>query len=493
MMPKKPNILIIMSDQHNRRIMGCAGDPYVRTPSLDALASRGIRFTNSYCAAPLCVPSRMTFVTGQYPSDIGVWRNMSLLDPYVPTFAHNLSLAGYETILCGRMHFAGPEQHHGFARRLVGDMSGARDQSRPRFDNIPELDSGGRQNYPSVLNAGPGRNSNMAFDDDVFARAGRLLRQRDSAGGDTAGKPLCMVVGCMLPHAPFVCPSELYEEYMDRLRDVPIDDGDPATLHPAMLHWRKVRGIDNITPAAYRRARAAYYGLTTYVDQRIGEFLDTLAQTSFADNTAVLYTSDHGDMAGSHGIWWKDSFYEGSAGVPMIWSMPGRFQEGVVSNAVVSTLDATATFLSLGGAEPLPGARGRDLTVLLDTGRRPAGWVDRVFSENCAAKMGPARMIRDGQWKLIHYHGFDHPQMFDLEADPDERNDLGGSPQHAEIRRRLLGLVLEDWSGDDVLRRTAIREKQWNIILRWHDEIEVGESDVWQVPEGSNYWTPPKD
>jgi choline-sulfatase len=483
-MSSRPNLIVIMSDQHSPHAMGCAGDPIVRTPNLDALAQRGVRFPNTYCAAPLCVPSRMTFMSCQYPSDISVWRNPHLLDPYTPTFATGLSLAGYETILCGRMHFAGPEQHYGFQRRLVGDVSGACDESQPKFENkIPPHTCG--QDYRSVVDSGPGRSTYIAYDDAVFARACKVLRQRDRDGAD---KPLAMVVGGLLPHDPYICPPDLFEEYMDKVV-VPADD-DAAALHPAIAYWRQVRGVDRITREDARRARAAYLGLTTYLDERIGELLAALAATNFAEDTIVAYMSDHGEMAGEHGMWWKDSLYEGSAGVPMIWSAPGRFAQGATSDALGSLLDVGVTCLSLASGEPLPQARGRDLTPLLQTGQRPGDWTDRVFTEVFPNDMRPARMVRDGKWKLNHYHGYDRPQLFDLEADPHEHNDLGASPQHTDVRRELTDIVLDRWDGDDVEQRGLARERAFKTMRKWHASAQLGESEIYRYPKGSNWWTP---
>ena len=477
-----PNILLFMSDQHNPRVLGCAGDPWVRTPHLDRLAAGGVLFRNTYCAGPLCVPSRMTFLTGQHCSDIQVWTNSCTLAPEVPTFAHPLSLAGCETILCGRMHFVGPDQRRGFERRLVGDVSGAVSVHWPAmFEGQIPLETTG-QDWRAMSAVGAGRSTYMAYDDAVTERACRLLSER---GREDPARPFCMVVGTLLPHNPLICPRDLFEEYMDRLPVLPNEC--PADLHPAMRHGREFRGVERITPEQARRGRAAYYGLVTYADQRLGLVLDALAATRFARDTVVAYTSDHGDMAGQQGLWWKDSFYDGAVGVPMIWSWPGHFRAGQIERAVTSLLDVAPTLTDLAGADPLPGVHGHSLVSLLD-GSEPSAHCHPgvAYAEICPIGMRPARMLRTGPWKLNLYHGYEHPQLFHLENDPEEMHDLGRSPEFAGIRKELMARVQNDWSGEWVEQTVRRRAAGQAMVRRWHQQGSAGESEVWQVPVGCN-------
>ena len=483
----RPNLLIIMSDQHNQHVLGCAGDPHVRTPNLDALAARGVKFDSAYCSAPLCVPSRMGFLTGRSPSDLGVWTNECALDPETPTFAHQLALAGSETVMCGRMHFPGPDQHRGFVRRLVGDVSGARDESQPLFERRIPLHTTG-QTYPSVRDSGPGRSSYIAYDDDVIRRACQYLQQREK---DQPDRPFCMVVGCLLPHNPYICPRPLFEQYMDSAELPGPAASELEVLHPAIQEWRRVRGVGQITPEDARRARAAYFGLVTRLDGRIGELLAALGTTGFAADTVVVYTSDHGDMAGEHGMWWKDCFYEGAVRVPMIWSWPGRFRQGAEVPAVTSLLDVGPTCLELTGAEPLPGAAGRSLLPMLES-EVPADWPDTAIAECFPHGLRPARMIRQGRWKLIHYHGYEHPQLFDLELDPGEQTDLGRCPEHGAVRDALLARAMDGWSGAAIERTVAARRQARRIVHDWEQTVPPGESEIWRVPPGTNEFDPPQ-
>ncbi len=483
----RPNLLIILSDQHSPHIMGCAGDPTVRTPNIDALAHDGVRFANTYCGSPLCAPSRMSFLTGQYPSDIEVWTNPCPLSSNVPTFAHALSLAGYETVLCGRMHFIGDDQHHGFERRLVGDVSGAMTgmPAEGMFEGvIPKTTVG--QNYLTMEAVGAGYCTYTAYDDAVTQRAVQFLHERAQSGEE---RPFCLVVGYLLPHCPYVCPKPLFDEYMDKVSLPSIPDGYSDRLHPAMRHWRKARGVDKITSDQARAALAAYYGMVTYLDERIGEVVGALQQIGQKDNTAIAYISDHGEMAGEHGIWWKESLYEASVGVPMIWSWPGRFEAGVVRQGVSSLLDVGPTCIDLAGARTLPFARGRSLAPALALGSHESALEPRpAFAEMYPPEAGMpvSRMIRSGPWKLNAYHGYEHPQLFNLEDDPQEMTDLGESESAAAIRAELLAQVNEGWDPERIARVVERRRFEREFTLEWRRTVRPKESDRWQFPAGVN-------
>ncbi|HEX2079262.1 MAG TPA: sulfatase-like hydrolase/transferase, partial [Longimicrobium sp.] len=279
----RPDLLVIMSDQHSPHVLGCAGDPVVRTPHLDRLAAAGVRFTTTYCPSPLCVPSRMAFLAGQTPSAIRVWTNACVLGSDVATFAHALGAAGYETVLCGRMHFQGPDQRHGFERRLVGDVIGGVIGGRgPSFGHVPVATAGMGQ--VSLEYAGPGRVSYHAYDAEVTRAAADFLRQR-GAQPRTARRPFCLVVGFVLPHCPYIAPKPLYDYYSERVEVPRVPHGYLDRLHPAIRVWREVRGVEEITPEQARRARAAYYGLVTLLDENVGQLLAALQEAGLAEHT----------------------------------------------------------------------------------------------------------------------------------------------------------------------------------------------------------------
>lgn len=482
-MPDRPNFLVILSDQHNPKQMGCAGDGVVRTPNLDGLAERGVLFESTYCASPLCVPSRMTFLTGRHCSDIEVWSNGCMLASDIPTFAHALGIAGYEAVLGGRMHFVGPDQRHGFERRIIGDVLSPFPGGPP-----PDLGEALRgttgQSRRAVEVAGPGRTCYQAYDVAVTDACCAFLEQRDRAD---AQRPFCLVAGYVLPHCPFVCPKDLYEEYYDRVEVPGVPEGYMDRLHPAVGLWREKRGVNGLSDEAVRKARAAYYGLVTFMDGLIGRLLKTLADTPFGENTVVVYLSDHGEMAGEHGMWWKSSFYEGSAGVPMLWSWPGRFAEGRRLDAVTSLLDVGPTLIELAGGAQLPGAAGRSLRGFLEGSGEVAGWPDEAFSENYSGSdEPPGRMVRRGPWKLNHYHGYDEPQLFNVADDPEEFEDRADDPACAEVKAELLARALKGWDGTAIEPRVQRRAAGRQVLRQWAGVVEHDLSDFWQAPPGCN-------
>ena len=477
-MMNPPNILLIMSDQHSPHVLGCAGDDVVRTTALDQLAARGVRFAANHCANPLCVPSRMAFLTSRHSSDIRVWTNGYRLQSDIPTFVHHLVNAGYGTVLCGRMHFNGPDQRHGFEQRIIGDVS-------PQLGHIP-IDTTG-QTAAGVRVAGPGRTAYSRYDEDVTQAACRFLESSDRNPGD---RPFFMTVGYVLPHCPFIAPKRLFDEYLEKI-DVPqLPEGYRDSLHPFMRSWREHRQVDELTDEQVRIARASYYGLVTFMDEQIGKILSTLADTRFGENTLVVYTSDHGEMAGLHRMWWKSSFYQDSVGVPLIFSSPGQLAEGRTIPDVTSLLDLGPTLVDLAGGEPMPGVRGRSLKGFLAGDGKVRDWRNTAFAELGGLRGDPpGRMIRRGKWKLNCYHGYERPQLFDLETDPDEWHDLADDSAYSGIRDELLAEVRAGWSGETVLRTLATTRNDYRVLEEFAGNARISPEtapDVWTAPDGCN-------
>lgn len=483
-----PNIVIIMADQQSPHVLGCAGDPVVRTPSLDRLAAEGVRFTSAYCGNPLCVPSRATFMTGQSSSAIQVWTNFCSFSSMTPTFAHALAIAGYDTVLCGRMHFIGADTRHGFTERPIGDSGGWPGwPPQQRFRGLPPNIAGMSKIATQV--AGPGRTEYQEYDRAVFGRAVQWLRARAESGNP---KPFCLVVSAVLPHNPYIAPLELWEEYMEQVTIPETPARYFETLHPAVRLWRQAKGVDDLTPEEVRCARAGYYGLVTLADAHVGEVVRALEETGLRERTAIFYTSDHGEMAGELGMWWKHSLYEGSVGVPLIASWPGHFPAGHVVDEPVSLIDLAPTLAALGGGPPLPHATGRVLLPLLRGEPAPAGaatWPREVYAENVpggpGGRLPPARMVRRGRWKLVHHHGFERPQLFDLHDDPHEVNDLGADPACAEVRAELLDLALKGWDGAWVQAMSRRHGEEAAYIGRWAQAAKPEPRDVFLPDQAS--------
>lgn len=475
-MPEKPDIILFMTDQHNQFISGCYGDQVVRTPVIDSLAAEGVRFDNTYCPAPLCVPSRMSFMTSRYPSDQRVWTNSCILDSNIPTFAHALSNAGYETVLCGRMHFVGHDQSHGFEKRLVGDITPQFPGTRRTLDNW----GGARgQSRLAATLSGPGTTDVQMYDREVASEAARFLKEREG------GRPLCMVVGFYAPHCPYVAPKDLFYEYYDKVKKPEIPEGFVENSHPFVSDWLKRRRIlEPLSDEEIRAARAAYYGLVTFVDYLMGEVLDQVDR----DRTVIVYTSDHGDMAGDHLMWWKSNMYDGSSKVPLVFYRPGRFAEGRSIPQITNLVDIAPTLIEMAGAEPLPMMRGRSLMRFLEPhGPDAADWLDETFSEHYGAlRDRPSRMIRSGKWKLNWYHGYERPQLFDMEQDPGEWNDIGENSAYQPVVEHLRERVFEGWDPAGIEETIGRLFTDIEVLKTWGETVRPDTPAYWKAPEGAN-------
>jgi choline-sulfatase len=479
---ERPNILLIMSDQHHAGVMGCAGDAFAETPNLDRLAREGVRFSNAYCSFPLCGPSRMSFMTCRHPYEIGLWDNESQLNSDTPTFAHAFLAAGYDTVLAGRMHFVGWDQRHGYAKRIVGDVpESAYLASGWKLKNVlgQLVDTPG-MSLTGLLKSGPGRTGYHAYDEVVTHSTVNWLRQR----GRNGRNPFLLTVGYAAPHCPFVAPPEDFELYRSRIAysDLPLPD---ESLHPTNAVKQHRFGTDPAPPLdAQWRARVAYYGLCTFLDRQVGTVLSALKEAGLAENTVVIYCSDHGEMLGEHGMWWKSTFYDGACRVPLIISWPDRLAAGGSREENVSLMDVGTTLIDLARVDPLPGASGRSFRSLLDgTG---TGWDDTAFAEYAEQGSGTVcRMVRSGPWKFNYYHGM-HPELFNTQADPGETRNLSGLPEHRSIEEQLQQMALRDWRPDHVSRCMERRSKELRLIGRWVNAVSPSEPDpVWftEVPE----------
>lgn len=481
---ERPNVLIILSDQHSRHHLGCYGDELVRTPNLDRLAAEGMRMDAAYTAAPVCVPARMSFMTSRRPSANRVWTNGNALSSAIPTWAHAMGAAGYETSLIGRMHFVGGDQRHGFERRPVGEYSavhpGADRQGAVQFQQIPASTSG--QIRECVEVAGRGRTSYPAFDDTVTE--GALAYLDEKAADGEADRPFAAVVGYVLPHCPFVAPPELFDYYYDKV-DIPRQpsaDEQPA----AVVNFRRNRDILRPLPdERVRVARAAYFGLCDYLDGLIGQVLGKLDETGLARDTLVIYASDHGEMAGEHGCWWKSNYFEGSAGVPMIARLPGTVPAGSSSDEICNLMDLGPTMAELAGAPQMPSVDGQSLWQVLqgqEDGRRSG----ETYSELGPTRgEAPSRMIRRGPWKLYKYADDTPPVLFNLDEDPEEWHDRAADPSLVDLRQELLSALYNDWDPDEVRTDCERQAQDMKLLSAWGRAVQPPHPDSLPVPEGA--------
>jgi choline-sulfatase len=481
----RPNLLYIHSDQHSPHVTGCYGDPLVETPNLDRLAANGVLFENVYCTSPICVPSRMSMLSGRHPYQNEVWTNEHILDSAIPTLAHSMGAAGYNPVLVGRMHSMGPDQLHGYAERRVGDHSPNHIGSARGVDRGILNGTAGPHRI-SLQRSGPGQSAYQVHDEEVVASTVDVLNRlgvQQRAGIDD--KPFSLSVGLMLPHPPYVARQEDYERYRDQMtlpkKPAPFDQ----VSHPHLRWWRSHTEIEAVSDEEILRSRAAYWGLVYRTDVMIGQILQALEVNDLAENTLIVYTSDHGDMEGEHGLWWKHVFYEESARVPLILSWPGRIPAGQRCERVVSALDVTATLLDALDAPALPHSPGRSLLPLVDGREERVTWDDVAFSEYCTDQFGPPegafqRMIRQDEWKLIYYHG-QPSQLFNLAEDPNELVDRVDDPGCQAIRAELTARVLDGWEPEMIIRRMDDLRADNAVLRDWARNVRPPEQHLWNL------------
>ena len=433
------NVLFVNADQHSRHVFGAYGNPVVRTPNLDGLAARGTLFANGYCPFPICVPSRASLATGRYAHTIESWDNAK---PYVgteaPSWGHRLGEQGHRVTTIGKLHYRRPEDPSGFPDQRIpmhvlegeGDLYGLLRSRMPRRD---------QRKY--VAGAGPGEMEYTRYDRAIAAEAERFLHT-EASGHD---KPWALYVSFLHPHLPLVVPEEYFDLYPPETLPLPTQwRPEGWHRHPALQMKREQGMLDEpFDEPTLRRAIAAYYGMVTFLDDQVGRVLRALDEAGLRDTTRVIYTADHGEMLGAHGLWWKNCMYEESVGVPVLVAGPD-VPRGKVSQTPVSAVDGFPAIVEAVGAKlaredaDLP---GESLFRLANEPDR-----DRTIFAEYHASMSPSGifMIRDGRFKYIHYVGYE-PQLFDLVDDPNETRDLAADPACAaalaacEAKLRRIG------------------------------------------------------
>lgn len=429
------NTVVIMADEHTRKVLGCYGNAAVRTPNLDRLAAQGTLFANAYCNSPICVPSRASMITGRYPHEVAGWDNAFPYEGTPAGWAHRVSADGVICDSIGKLHF----RHggaNGFREEILpmhvvkgrGDVQGLLRRNPPQRAAIPRL----------AQDAGEGASAYHQYDADIRDAACDWIARHAS---DAA--PWCLFVSFVCPHFPLRAPAEFFRMYDPQTLPFP-PQRDQRPTHPAMERLREVQNYDDYfrDEAHVRVALAAYYGMVSFVDRNVGMLLDALDAAGIASRTNVLYTSDHGDNLGARGFWSKCTMYEESAGIPLILRGPD-VARGAVCHTPVSLVDLYPTILdSLVIATDDPAVRGTSLFSIAQ-GRAP----DRaVFCEyHAIGSVTGTFMVRFGRYKYVHHEGF-RPELFDLDADPSEARDLGEDPAHAAIRaegERRLRLVCD--------------------------------------------------
>jgi choline-sulfatase len=450
---KPRNLLVIMSDEHNPKVLGCAGHPVIQTPNLDALAARGTAFSAAYTTSPVCIPARAGFACGKYIHQIGYWDNADAYDGKVPSWHHLLRERGHRVVSVGKLHFRATGEDHGFSEEQIpmhiyqekGDLLGLIRDDMPQRGNSKKM----------IAMAGPGESTYTFYDKDICSRAQIWLREEAVKPAD---KPWVLFVSFVAPHFPLTAPPEHYYRYWNRELPMPkLYAREERPRHPFVEDYGRNFNYDDYfeSPQDVKKALSGYFGLVSYLDENIGKVLGALRDAGLADDTVVMYTSDHGDNLGARGLWGKSTMYEEIAGVPFIMAGPG-VPAGKRVGTPVSHVDAFPTILEIAGEQMPSGFPGVSL-IKISEGNKPERTVLSEY-HGMGSSTG-AFAIRDGKWKYVHYAKYP-PQLFDLEADSEETRDLASDPAHAaaleECRRKLYAIC----NPEDVDRRARARQAE---------------------------------
>ena len=458
----RPNFLIFMVDQLNGTLFPDGPAPWLHAPNLKRIAERSVRFANTYCASPLCAPGRASFMSGQLPSRTGVYDNAAEFASDIPTYAHHLRRAGYQTCLSGKMHFVGPDQLHGFEERLTTDIYPADFGWTPDYRKPGERIEWWYHNLGSVTGAGVAEISNqMEYDDEVAYHATRKVYDLARGHDD---RPWCLTVSFTHPHDPYVARRKYWDLYADceyLLPQVPAMAYEDHSPHAKRIFdandWRSF----DITDDDIRRSRRAYFANVSYLDDKIGEVLTALEATR--QDAVILFLSDHGDMLGERGLWFKMSFFEGSARVPLMIAAPD-LQPASISTAV-STIDVTPTLCDLAAIsmdEVMPWTDGESLLPLAGGAVRESAVAMEYAAE---ASYAPLVGLRYGRWKYTRC-ALDPDELFDLKSDPHELTNLAGDPDYRDTLNAL----------------STEADRRWDLE-RFDAEVRSSQARRWVVYE----------
>jgi len=482
---ERPNILLLFSDEHSFRCMGhvperAGGEP-VRTPTFDRLASQGTVFSDAYCQMPLCTPSRISMLTGREVRGCGAWSNGSVLRPELPTLPGLLRDAGYTTGLIGKMHLAGTQQFAGFEHRPYGDLTGrAGHQGEP----VPrrETEMRARTNRAVGITQIP---ESLIQDEVVCHESVAFLREHRNASPD---KPWFLCAGFSRPHFPLTVPRRHLDAYWPEGVTAPrVPAAGDAYDHPMSVGMREGFKADAISEDERQYARACYFACVSYLDEIVGDLLLCLEKDGLLDNTIIVYTSDHGEMAGEHGVWWKNGWYEACTRVPLIVSTPhhrrGDLGAGICSTPV-GLVDLLPTLGSFAGLALPEGLDGTDLSGVMTEGQ-PAP--DRpIVCDALEPRWGEGtefRMVRQGRYKVVRFRRAP-PLAFDLREDPGEqRNLLQRERELPAALQRLKAFADTSMDFDEAERERV--ERDGSLQRRYALDVPRSTGNLYAMPSGT--------
>ncbi len=467
------NVLILLSDEQDARVLGCAGHPWVQTPNLDALAARGTRFTNALTPSPICVPARASLATGRWVHDIGYWDNAMGYDGRVRGWGHALLDAGQAVESIGKLHHANAQMSTGFGRQhapmhLAGGIGQVWGSVRDPLPDTPR---------PSALftELGPGESRYNRYDIGAADRAAQWLHER---AAQPHAKPWVLFVGFVAPHFPLVVPQRYLDAIdIDALPLPRLHPRSGTPRHPWAQRFADFSDADAelATDARRRLALACYYGLVNFVDEQVGRVLHALQNTGLDTQTLVIYSSDHGDNQGVRGLWNKSTLYREATNVPMIMTGP-QVPPGHVCTTNVNLVDLAPTALDASGLEAPVEWPGQSLLQIAAQADDPM----RVgFSEyHAVGSPSAAFLVRQGRWSYHHYVGY-APELFDEESDSGQAKNLAANPAFATVLAHMDASLRARLDPQAVDRRA--KDAQSALVARFG-----GREAAWQLgPSGA--------
>jgi choline-sulfatase len=480
MLQQKPNFLIIQADQVAAQWLPMYGNSVVKMPNLEALAKKGAVFQNAYCNSPLCAPSRFSILSGLLPSKIAAYDNAAEFPSSIPCFTHYLRASGYRTILSGKMHFVGPDGLHGFEERLTTDVYPSDYTWTPDWTH-PEKLLEWYHTMTSVVQAGPCVASmDIDYDDDVAFQTVRKLR---TLVRDDDERPFCFFVSFTHPHDPYIMTSDYWNLYQDTdipMPKMPVQPFESLDPHSQRLWTMCATDEFEITPEHIRTARHGYFASLSYIDDKVGQIVKALKDTNQYDNTVIIFTSDHGDMLGERGLWYKMSMVDSSARVPLIFHAPNYVTPNNTkpnniaprySPQVVSLVDLFPTLVELAGFS-VPKCDGQSLVPLLNGDTTNVK--DQALVEYLAEGVDrPHLMIRQGNYKYIFTEG-DPELLFDMTLDPDEMNNLADT--ETEVLESFRNTLHQTWNVEQLRADVIASQKQRHVVAK---ALATGKRTAW--------------
>ena len=483
MTSNSPNIVVIQVDQMAAKALSVYGPSTVKTPNIEKLANEGTIFHNAYCNFPLCVPSRASMLAGRYANSIGVWDNATEMPASIPTLAHYLRHLGYHTVLAGKMHFIGPDQEHGFNERVTTDIYPS------NFAWTPDWEVGERFrptgiNMRAVVDAGVCKRSlQIDYDEEVEFAGIQKIHDLVRFNKD---RPFLLWISFTHPHSPYIITPEYWNLYHDEeveMPTVPSMQPEEMDVMSRWLHYAHGGDLHEVTDEHIKTARHAYFGMCSYIDDKVGRIVNTLEQVELSENTVVVFTSDHGEMLGERGMWFKQSFYEWSVTVPLLIKIPGKSGNVYELCSLVDLLPTLVDIASNGknSINPVSSLDGNSLLPLMDG---EGSWDNQVISEYTGEGVNaPCRMIRRDNIKLIYTHGYP-TLLYDLDNDPLERQILSGHPGYEQIAEQLMGELLADWN-PEFIHNACLRSQKERIFIQkatdgypnWAHEAKAGDTE----------------